>query len=75
MSDCSNTTTTDTTFAVSKDGKYITCMRMSLWLRTKEKADKWDNLIINEIDPTYMELLNKLDAMQQITKDASSKKH
>lgn len=38
------TTTTDTTFAVSPDGEYITFMRMSLWKRTDRKASKFDQI-------------------------------
>lgn len=39
------TTTSDTTFVVSKDGKHIKWMTMSLWKRTFEKAQKLDELI------------------------------
>lgn len=38
------TTTSDTTFVVSKDGEYIKWMRMSLWKRTCEKADRIDRI-------------------------------
>ena len=43
------TTTSDTTFMVSEDGKYISCMCMSLWERKQDQLKR------------SLELLERLD--------------